>query len=87
MPYIDVTVFDSTGTKKLQLELPDDAQSGRLVESLIDKMKLPKIDPNGYPMGYKFHHNNTQLQDYQTLSEVGVRNGDLLRLHAVITAG
>jgi uncharacterized ubiquitin-like protein YukD len=89
MPSIDVTVFDSTENKRVPVELPDDAPANKLIAVLIEKLNLPRNGPDGAPLSYKFHHKNSgkQVQDSQTLSQAGVRAGDILRLQPEITAG
>jgi uncharacterized ubiquitin-like protein YukD len=89
MPSIDVTVFDSTENKRVPVELPDDAPANKLIAVLVEKLRLPKNGPDGTPLSYKFHHKNSgkQIQDSQTLSQGGVRAGDILRLQPEITAG
>jgi len=89
MPNINVTVYDSTENKRVPVELPDDAPANRIIAVLVDKLLLPKNGPDGAPLSYKFHHKNSgrQVQDTQTLSQAGVRDGDILRLQPEITAG
>ena len=89
MPYISVTVFDSTENKRVPAELPDDAPCNKIVSVLVQKLQLPTHGPDGAPLSYKFHHKNSgrQIQDNQTLADAGVREGDILRLQPEITAG
>ena len=89
MPYINVTVYDSTENKRVPAELPDDAPCSKIVTVLLQKLQLPTNGPDGAPLSYKFHHKNSgqQVQDAQTLAEAGVRDGDILRLQPEITAG
>ena len=89
MPSINVTVYDSTENKRVPVELPDDAPANKLISVLVEKLKLPKNGPDGAPLSYKFHHKNSgrQLQDQQSLSGAGVKEGDILRLQPEITAG
>jgi len=89
MPSIEVTVFDSTENKRVPVELPDDAPANKLIAVLVEKLRLPKNGPDGAPQSYKFHHKNSgkQVQDSETLSQAGVRSGDILRLQPEITAG
>lgn len=89
MGSITVQVWDATGSKKQDVELPDDAPVNRVLVVLIEKMNLPRQSPDGQWMSYKFHHRATgrQLLDRQTLREAGVRDGDVLRLQPEITAG
>ena len=69
--------------------MPDDAPVNRLLAVLLEKMKFPQFAPDGQPLSYKFHHRATgkQLLDEQTLKQVGVKPGDVLRLQPEITAG
>lgn len=89
MPKINVTIIDATGNKEQEAALPDDAPISRIMEALLPKMKMPLTGPDGDPLSYKFHHkaSGKQLKDSQTLSDAGVKDGDVLRLHPEITAG
>jgi hypothetical protein len=89
MPYISVTVYDSTENKRVPAELPDDAPCNKIVTVLVQKLQLPTNGPDGAPLSYKFHHKNSgrQIQDNQTLADASVREGDILRLQPEITAG
>ena len=89
MGMISIEVWDATGSKKQQVELPDDAPVNRILVVLIEKMRLPRNSPDGQLMSYKFHHKATgkQLLDTQTLTEASVKSGDVLRLQPEITAG
>jgi hypothetical protein len=89
MPMITVQVWDATGNKRQDVELPDNAPVNRILAVLLDKMSLPQTAPDGQPLSYKFHHKRSgkQLLDEQCLSEVACQNGDVLRLQPEITAG
>ena len=89
MPYVSVTVYDSTENKRVPAELPDDAPCNKIVSVLVQKLQLPTNGPDGAPLSYKFHHKNSgrQIQDSHTLADAGVREGDILRLQPEITAG
>jgi uncharacterized ubiquitin-like protein YukD len=89
MALITVQVWDATGSKRQDVELPDDAPVNRVLVVLIDKMRLPRQSPDGQLMSYKFHHKATgrQLLDNQSLRDAGVQDGDVLRLQPEITAG
>jgi hypothetical protein len=69
--------------------LPADAEVGRVIAVLIERMNLPRISPDGQQMSYKFHHraSGRQLMSDQTLAEANVQNGDVLRIQPEITAG
>ncbi|MDR1926050.1 MAG: EsaB/YukD family protein [Planctomycetaceae bacterium] len=89
MANITVQVMDATGTKKTEVELPDNAPVNRIIAVLLGKLNLPTNGPDGQPLSYKFHHkaSGKQLQDTQALADVGVKQGDVLRLQPEITAG
>ena len=89
MGLVRVQIWDATATKRQEVEMPDDAPVNRILAVLLDKMNFPQYAPDGQPLSYKFHHraSGKQLLDSQTLREVGVKNGDVLRLQPEITAG
>ena len=89
MGLLTVEVWDATGNKKRQVEMPDDAPLQRILAVLIEKMSFPQYGPDGQLLSYKCQHRNTgkQLLDAQTLAGAGVRPGDVLRLLPEITAG
>jgi uncharacterized ubiquitin-like protein YukD len=89
MGMVTVQVWDATGNKRQDVELPDDAPVNRILAVLLEKMKFPQYAPDGQPLSYKFHHraSGKQLLDEQSLTEVGVKPGDVLRLQPEITAG
>jgi hypothetical protein len=89
MAMITVQVWDATGNKRQEVELPDDVPIERILAVLVEKMKLPQTAPDGQPLSYKFHHRQSgkQLLDDQCLSSVGGKDGDILRLQPEITAG
>ena len=69
--------------------MPDDAPVSRLLVVLLEKMHFPLYAPDGQPLSYKLHHRATgkQLLESQSLKDVGVKDGDVLRLQPEITAG
>ena len=89
MGSIVVQVWDATGSKRQEVEVPEDAPVNRVLVVLVEKMRLPRNSPDGQLMSYKFHHKETgrQLLDHQSLKEAGVQAGDVLRLQPEITAG
>jgi hypothetical protein len=89
MGAVTVRVLDVTGSRSCEVEAPDDVPIDRLLVLLIEKMNLPLNSPDGQIMSYKLHlrRTGTQLLEYQTLSEAGVRASDELRLQPEITAG
>lgn len=89
MGRVNVNIIDATGNKEQNATLPDDAPVRRIIAKLVEMMKLPATDPAGRPQSYKFQHkaSGMQLTDEQTLSQAGVKDGDMLRLLPEITAG
>jgi hypothetical protein len=86
---IVVEVWDPTGAKRREVEVPDDVPTGRILVLLVERMQMPREGPDGQMLSYKFHHRATgrQLLDEQTLHQAGVNSGDVLRLQPEITAG
>ena len=89
MATVEVKIFDVSGNRSREAELPDDVPVNRILVLLVERMDLPLNSPDGQIMSYKLHHRRTgqQLLDNQTLSEARVMNGDELRLQPEITAG
>ena len=89
MGKVNVVIVDATGNKEQKVGLPDDIKCGIIMVKLIEKIKLPSVGPDGNPISYKFIHKVTgrQLLEAQTLSEAGIKDGDVLRLQPEITAG
>lgn len=89
MGMLNVQVWDATGNKRQEVEMPDDAPVNRLIAVLLQKMNFPQYAPDGQPLSYKIQHraSGKQLLDNQSLAEVGVKAGDILRLQPEITAG
>src|SRR5580704_8192862 len=88
MALLNVQVWDATGAKRQDVQMPDDAPVNRILAVLLEKMSFPQYAPDGQPLSYKFHRSSgKQLIDNQTLADVGVKDGDVLRLQPEITAG
>ena len=89
MAYIDIEVWDPTGSKRSIVEVPNDVPVNRILVVLIEKLNLPRYSPDGQLLSYKFHHQATkkQLLDDQTLYAGSVKNDDVVRLQPEITAG
>ena len=88
MAKVNVVIVDATGNKEQKVGLPDDIKCGIIMVKLVEKIKLPSVGPDGNPISYKFIHKVTgrQLLEAQTLSEAGIKDGDVLRLQPEITA-
>lgn len=89
MAMLTVQVWDATGNKRQDVEMPDDAPLNRLLAVLIEKMNFPQYAPDGQILSYKVHHraSGKQLLEDQTLATAGVKPGDIIRLQPEITAG
>ena len=86
---MDITVIDATGNKREEATVPGSAAAGRIMAKLVELMQLPVIGPDGQPLSYRFHHKQSgrQIDDNESLEQAGVKDGDVLRLVAEITAG
>jgi hypothetical protein len=89
MAAISVVVTDATGSRRDDVEMPDDQPIIRILAALVQKMGLPLAGPDGQPMSYRFHHveSQSQLRDTETFAAAKVKSGDTLRLVPEITAG
>lgn len=89
MATLTVQIWDATGNKRQDVQMPDDAPINRILAVLLEKMNFPQYAPDGQPLSYKFQHraSGKQLLDNQCLKDVGVKEGDVLRLQPEITAG
>ena len=89
MGMIIIEAWDPTGSRRQQVEVPDDVAVNRILVVLAEKLALPKNGPDGQPLSYKFHHKarGLQLLDAQSLRDAGVAHGDILRIQPEITAG
>ncbi|HET9625616.1 MAG TPA: EsaB/YukD family protein [Kofleriaceae bacterium] len=86
---INLEVWDATGNKRLNVQVPDDVAVERILMVLADKLHLPRHAPDGQLMSYKFHHRRlgVQLVDDQTLAQQRVEDADIVRIQPEITAG
>ncbi len=89
MENVNLEVWDATGNKRLDVEVPGDVEVERILLVLAEKLHLPKHSPDGELMSYKFHHRRLgkQLRDDQSLNQQGVVDGDVVRIQPEITAG
>jgi len=86
---INLEVWDATGNKRLNVQVPDDVSVERILMVLADRLHLPRHAPDGQLMSYKFHHRRLgiQLLDDQTLVQQNVQDSDIVRIQPEITAG
>jgi WXG100 protein secretion system (Wss), protein YukD len=89
MSTLDIFVSDVGGAQRNEVTVPGDAPTVKIIAALVDSLNLPLTGPDGQPMSYKFHHNETgrQIKDDSTLDSAGVLSGHTLRLIPEIVAG
>ncbi len=89
MGAVEVEVWDATGNRRVNAELPDDQPVNRVMAVLVEKMNLPRHSPDGQLVSYRFHHkaSGRQLLEDETLGQAGVKPLDILRIQPEITAG
>lgn len=84
-----VTFLDQTGAKSVDAVVSDTVTVKRILPSIITKMNLPMIGPDGNPMSYSLDHKEggRRLLDDETLLAGNVRDGDHLIIYPEIVAG
>jgi hypothetical protein len=89
MSSVDIFVTDVGGAQRNEVTVPGDAPAVKIMAALVDSLNLPLTGPDGQPMSYKFHHNESgrQIKDDSTLDQAGVTSGHTLRLIPEIVAG
>ena len=89
MSSVDIFVTDVGGAQRNEVTVPGDAPAVKIMAALVDSLNLPLTGPDGQPMSYKFHHNESgrQIKDDSTLEQAGVTDGHTLRLIPEIVAG
>lgn len=84
-----VTFLDQTGAKSVEAVVSDTVTVRKILPSIITKMNLPVIGPDGQPMSYSLDHKEggRRLQEDQTLVGASVSDGDHLIVYPEIVAG
>lgn len=84
-----VTFLDQTGAKSVEAVVSDTVTVRKILPSIITKMNLPVIGPDGQPMSYSLDHKEggRRLQEDQTLIGASVSDGDHLIVYPEIVAG
>ncbi len=84
-----VTFLDQTGAKSVEAVIADSVIVKRILPSIITKMNLPVMGPDGQPMSYSLDHKEggRRLLEDQTLPQAGVRAGSHLIVYPEIVAG
>jgi len=89
MGEVELEVWDATGNKRVQVQVPEDVSVERILVVLVEKLRLPGQGVDGQLISYKLHHRRLgiQLLGDQTLRDQGIQGGDILRIQPEITAG
>ena len=89
MGMINIIIIDESRNRKQSVELPDDTPCDLLMKKLIEKINFPLTGADGNPINYKFINTITgqHVIETQTLSEAGIKNGDILLLQPKISSG
>ena len=84
-----VTFLDQTGAKSVEAVVSDTVTVRKILPSIITKMNLPVIGPDGQPMSYSLDHKEggRRLHEDQTLIGARVSDGDHLIVYPEIVAG
>ena len=84
-----VTFLDQTGSKSVEAVVSDTVTVQRILPSIITKMNLPMVGPDGQPMSYSLDHKEggRRLHESETLIQANVSTGDHLIIYPEIVAG
>lgn len=84
-----VTFLDQTGSKSVEAVVADTVTVQRILPSIITKMNLPMMGPDGQPMSYSLDHKEggRRLHERETLVQASVNDGDHLIVYPEIVAG
>lgn len=88
-PGVTVTFLDQTGAKSVEAVVSHTVTVARIIPSIITKMNLPIIGPDGQPMSYSLDHKEggKRLDERHTLVQSMVGDGDHLIVYPEIVAG
>lgn len=86
---LEIEIWDATGNKRVQAQVPDDVPIERILVVLVERLKLPKNSVDGQLISYKLHHRRlgVQLINDESLKSQQVTAGDVIRIQPEITAG
>ncbi len=84
-----VTFLDQTGAKSVEAVVAHTVSVKKILPSIITKMNLPVIGPDGQPMSYSLDHKEggRRLLEGETLVAGNVKDGDHLIIYPEIVAG
>lgn len=88
-PGTKVIFLDQTGAKSVEAVVADSVTVNKILPSIITKMSLPMVGPDGQPMSYSLDHKEggRRLQEFETLVQANVSAGDHLIIYPEIVAG
>jgi len=88
-PGTKVTFLDQTGAKSVEAVVADSVTVNKILPSIITKMNLPMVGPDGQPMSYSLDHKEggRRLHEFETLIQANVATGDHLIIYPEIVAG
>lgn len=86
---LKITFLDQTGAKKIKAMISPTVQVKAMIQTIITKMSLPAVGPDGQPMSYSLDHKEggKRLLEDDTLPGAGVKEGDSLIVYPEIVAG
>ena len=86
---VTVTFLDQTGAKSVEAVVSQTVTVARIIPSIITKMNLPVIGPDGQPMSYSLDHKEggKRLNEHRTLVQSMVEDGHHLIVYPEIVAG
>ncbi len=84
-----VIFLDQTGAKSVEAVVSHMVTVQKILPSIITKMNLPLIGPDGQPMSYSLDHKEggRRLLENETLVEANVKDGHHLIIYPEIVAG
>ncbi|MEZ6093478.1 MAG: EsaB/YukD family protein [Pirellulaceae bacterium] len=84
-----VTFLDQTGAKSVEAVVSHTVTVRKILPSIITKMNLPVIGPDGQPMSYSldYKEGGRRLLEDETLVAAGVQDGHHLIIYPEIVAG
>lgn len=88
-PGTKVTFLDQTGAKSVEAVVAHTVTVKKILPSIISKMNLPMIGPDGQPMSYSLDHKEggRRLLEHETLVQAQVFDGHHLIIYPEIVAG
>ena len=89
MSDLKITFLDQTGAKSVAAEIAPGVTVARLLPSVVTRLALPVVAPDGTPVAYALDHKEggRRLREDETLEGAGVRSGDHCILYPEIVAG